>query len=361
MRYLTILLLLGLAQLLHAQTTVFYCIKNQQTIGNTYQFDIYAKTNVSGTLLGDGIVYLDYNTTAFGNNVVNHAGMQMVRDNNGSILGAKVAGIIYIYSANGLLVNDNTPSRFAIAWEIDQQSFAGSLTTSEQLLLQVQLNIVSTAEAPSVSFYEPLMENETYESTNANALNVDITTCGVLPVEGLRLQASQLGERKVRLQWQTQREINADYFSVEREDASLGFVTLAQQDATGTAYQPQTYQYLDERPLFPVNRYRVSLLDQAGTVTHSNVVEVLMENGREVRIYPNPTRHHVNIEVWGAGTGDLHFQLYDLQGKELLKASYRWKKGEVHEVALGELAEGVYLYRLSNEGRHWSGRLSVFD
>lgn len=63
------------------------------------------------------------------------------------------------------------------------------------------------------------------------------------------------------------------------------------------------------------------------------------------RIFPNPATTHINFELSGTQHGDVMVELYDIQGRRVLKSSIT----ESSSVDVGTIGKGVYLYRLIGE------------
>ena len=64
----------------------------------------------------------------------------------------------------------------------------------------------------------------------------------------------------------------------------------------------------------------------------------------QARVYPNPTSSVLYLEI--QLFEDLNYQLFDLQGRQLLKSAI---KGRNTELSLNAVASGMYLLVVSNE------------
>ncbi|HOY50969.1 MAG TPA: T9SS type A sorting domain-containing protein, partial [Prolixibacteraceae bacterium] len=66
------------------------------------------------------------------------------------------------------------------------------------------------------------------------------------------------------------------------------------------------------------------------------------------KLYPNPTRGRVNIEMTGTGIRDTEVSIYTINGTQLFRKLY--KAGEQINVDLSPYVSGVYMVRTQSEG-----------
>ena len=115
-----------------------------------YEADVFiTRTSVSDFKLGDGQFYLDYNPLAFGNSIGNTE--VDFEYTPGSVLSE--VNILALYG--NPIINSNTPTTVSIAWS--QAFSAGSMaadnvTDTPALLAHLKIQMINTAEAPSICF-----------------------------------------------------------------------------------------------------------------------------------------------------------------------------------------------------------------
>lgn len=69
----------------------------------------------------------------------------------------------------------------------------------------------------------------------------------------------------------------------------------------------------------------------------------------KLSVYPNPVTENIRVEVASASKADFSIELLSLQGQKIYEASDRAANGRmVHTIAAGQLAEGMYLIRVSD-------------
>ncbi len=173
-----------------------------------------------------------------------------------------------------------------------------------------------------------------------------------LPVELLSFDAKAIGE-EVLLTWTTAREINNDYFLIERSGDGRKFERLATIEATNVAHT-SIYTLTDEQPAAGINYYRLSQADRDGTIKELAMRAVSYRG--EVSGYtlvPNPVSgasivlasrlqepQTASLQIFSA-TGTMVYELTDSQKL----ASNRL------EVPVSDLPSGIYWLKINESGR----------
>ncbi|SEA33561.1 Por secretion system C-terminal sorting domain-containing protein [Arachidicoccus rhizosphaerae] len=180
----------------------------------------------------------------------------------------------------------------------------------------------------------------------------DITT----PVEASALTA-RLSGSLVQLQWKTYKEINSDYFIIERSQDGSSFTRLTTMAAAGNSSQPLTYTYLDKNPLPGDNYYRYLTMDKTGAVSSiSNTVHLqttASDTTLQMMLYPNPAsgggRLTLQVASRTAATG--HIVLTDLRGRRLTAFDRQIKVGRQSiPLSTDGLSSGIYFISLQIKG-----------
>lgn len=116
-----------------------------------------------------------------------------------------------------------------------------------------------------------------------------------------------------------------------------GFVFVVQ-DGTGGFIPPQRANVV---------------IDPNATTSIDEIV-----NAQNVRIFPNPTRDVLNIQLEKAPQGSLFISMYNVQGQELLRQ--RFDQGEPNiQVSTATLAAGMYFLTLRTETGVFTQKISV--
>ncbi|MEZ4776946.1 MAG: S8 family serine peptidase [Bacteroidia bacterium] len=135
-----------------------------------------------------------------------------------------------------------------------------------------------------------------------------------LPVE-LTYFNGQAEQNMVVLTWKTARELNNDYFSVERLEVN-GFSEIGVVNGNGNSAEPIAYSFNDNAPLPGKNVYRLRQVDFDGGSSYSPQVEVTFASGMAVsQIWPNPTRGEINFDLSFGMFDDVQYKITDLSGR----------------------------------------------
>ncbi len=172
--------------------------------------------------------------------------------------------------------------------------------------------------------------------------NVVIETTTPLPVELIGFDAKNEGA-EVLATWQTNVEINNDYFIVERSTDMENWTEIGWVDGAGTTSEQQSYSLYDRNPVGGVSYYRLSQTDFDGTVTHSDIRSVTRVNEDELHIYPVPAKEILVIE--GAPTELESLSIYNAYGEKVMsQVSYLPSTGDNSVVLdISQLPAGMYL------------------
>jgi len=106
-----------------------------------------------------------------------------------------------------------------------------------------------------------------------------------LPVQLLSFTVNNIGNKKVLLNWKTEREINLMGYDIERSVDGVNFITLGFVNATG---HPD-YSFTDIAPVYGQNYYRLKMIDIDGKFKYSEIKNVDIKSKATLTISPNPS------------------------------------------------------------------------
>jgi hypothetical protein len=148
----------------------------------------------------------------------------------------------------------------------------------------------------------------------ASLNSMGILSNNVLPVVLSEFSAT-LNGNEVLLQWQTQQEINSDYFTVERSEDGINWSPIATVKAMGTTTEVTNYSFTDEDPLHPASYYRLQMTDEDGSALNSGVVNIQFQNTENnISVYPNPIQQS-SFTVKTGSEEVARIQLYGSDGR----------------------------------------------
>ena len=184
-----------------------------------------------------------------------------------------------------------------------------------------------------------------------------------LPVE-LKSFTASVSKNSVTLNWVTSTELNNYGFEIERSQnqniwEKIGFV-----NGRGNSNSPIFYFYSDNNLSSGKYFYRLKQLDNDGSFTYSNVIEVnvnLVPSEYSLSNYPNPFNPNTTIEFTLAKSGNYNIKVYNLNGEMVSELVNGYYEAGVHKVNFDAsgLSSGMYIYTLQGEGINLKNKLQL--
>lgn len=146
-----------------------------------------------------------------------------------------------------------------------------------------------------------------------------------LPIELVSFTAELNEQHEVNIAWQTNVEINNDYFTVERTADGVTYETVSIVDGAGTSSQQHHYTAIDHSPLAGLSFYRLKQTDANGNFTYSQLRSVTNDADivTATDVYPNPCDGSgVNVNVNATADESITITLLDASGKECYRESF---------------------------------------
>lgn len=167
-----------------------------------------------------------------------------------------------------------------------------------------------------------------------------------LPVELINFNGRLL-EEFVQLNWATAVEVDNSHFEIQRSSDGNTFYTIGRVEGQGTTYQDNYYRFLDRKPGFGNNFYRLKQVDFDGTFEYSSVVNISYQPENTVfAIGPNPFKDQLQIDFWkNASKEEAFLELVNLKGQiihtiKLSQDHYQWI------YPTNNLLPGMYFFRI---------------
>lgn len=181
----------------------------------------------------------------------------------------------------------------------------------------------------------------TYQDTNPsnNTPNGTVSvTDKPLPVELVYFRATAEGE-KVALSWQTAKEINSDYFDVQRSPDGRSWNKIGSVKASGESSVVRNYVFDDLFAPSGASYYRLLMTDRDKTAKYSPVRSVVIENDKStVMLFPNPATRTVNLKA-GNREEIASMRIVSMQGRLV----YRSDNNRVETISVESLPVGLYV------------------
>ena len=278
-----------------------------------YEFDIMIAADAAGGTLGDGQVYLYYNTLAFGPNVSANTKIT-------AILGSLVS------SGYVTTINDTNPGLVSLVVTFNSAPAAVIPTTPTQYL-HVMIQILDVNNNAGISFDGTLMAGNTYDGSQSvqyAPIYVGPGDDATLPVELSDFAAVNING-VVKLTWTTQSEQNNLGFNIYRSSSEReGYEKIngALIPGAGTASAPRSYSYIDDRlEKGRTYYYQIEDIDTNGRLTLFGPVSVSIESVQLPEAfyvqqnYPNPFNPTTAIEYGLPETAEVRIQIFNMRGE----------------------------------------------
>lgn len=151
------------------------------------------------------------------------------------------------------------------------------------------------------------------------------------------------------LQWRTASELNNDHFDIERSADGRSFTKIGRVQGQGTTSIVQNYGFTDAAPLTGNNYYRLAQVDLDGKIVYSQTrLLSFTGQGGTLKVFPNPARSTLHIQLPQAASGQNALQLFDLTGLKVLVQSI--PAGTLQTDAdIRTLVPGTYILRYGDE------------
>ena len=171
-----------------------------------------------------------------------------------------------------------------------------------------------------------------------------------LAVDWLSFTAQLTEDKEGLLKWTTTREVNNDYFVVERSNNGRDFIAVAEVDAKGHTNTIQHYQVIDLNIANGLNYYRIKQIDWNGAYSYSQIRQLYVEDGI-FTVYPNPTTDKVNLDFGLELNESIEVKVFNAAG-QLLYSNQIASISNSIELSFATMnihTAGLYLIRAKTE------------
>ena len=180
-----------------------------------------------------------------------------------------------------------------------------------------------------------------------------------LPVALINFEAAKKANG-ILLNWETASETKNSHYLVYRSSDGVNFKEIAKITAKNQAAK---YQYLDVMPVSGDNYYKLVQFDFDGKFQELGVkiISFELETDNLVSIYPIPADVRINLSFNRIFENAITVKLYDLNGKELQKATIPAQKEPINYVLDldGKITSGIYIISISSGQYMHSEKLIV--
>ena len=189
-------------------------------------------------------------------------------------------------------------------------------------------------------------------------MNNSADGCTALPVSLLSFKGSVNDKNQAYLSWSTANEVNNKGFSIERSNDGRNFNNIGFVAAAHNTKPVNNYNYTDvsSTDLSATNYYRLKQIDNDGKSTYSKIVPLSLKNIVELKIYPNPIKDKITVELNLAKDAKVNVQLISKDGKVILNADKGTLKQGAQQLSfnINNLASGSYFVRIKAGDKYYT-------
>jgi hypothetical protein len=185
-----------------------------------------------------------------------------------------------------------------------------------------------------------------------------------LPVK-LKSFSGSLSNNSVTLKWETESEINFDYFQVERSTNGSSFTAIGSKDAAASASLSSAYDYADDlrNESSNVFYYRLKIIDKDGRFEYSNVIMLRKDKKalKNLFLTPNPVRGTAaNARIETVTSGVITLRIADMNGRILHQQTNNVSAGvnSISITGISKLQPGMYMLQMVSNGETVSTKFS---
>ncbi len=182
--------------------------------------------------------------------------------------------------------------------------------------------------------------------------NVLIDPCGIFNLVGIGdLGANVVGDA-VQLEWKTIGDLSNSIMYVQCSEDGVSYknITIL---STGDASEGEVFSYLDTRPRFGDNIYRVKFEKMTGDKVEgfsaTATVHFQPDWAGRVQVYPNPSPSKVTVELLNPDSNPAIVEVLTPFGKALEQLEIPASTDKM-EIDLNGYADGVYLIVVKQDG-----------
>jgi Secretion system C-terminal sorting domain len=151
-------------------------------------------------------------------------------------------------------------------------------------------------------------------------------------------------------QEQTSIKQNCNY-EIEHLNEAGTFEKIGTINAATGKTEAESFSFTDANPLDGDNSYRIKTVETAGSAKLSDIKTVTFAKTDGVRLFPNPARDYVDIDLKKYDGLQVTITVYNQFGKILQTAQVEKASSAPYHLEFGDVATGSYLIRVQAQGK----------
>lgn len=211
---------------------------------------------------------------------------------------------------------------------------AGQVETIEDILMATATPRLSTNDCGGIP--SGSVPNNTYGHGIINALAAVQAALQYLDVSLLKFDAAP-GKSSVLLNWEFDDISELLSYKLLRSTDASQWITLYTEENPSSPFR----QFEDRNPNRGVNYYRLDWIEKNTDASSSPIRAVTYLTG-SIKMYPNPVKNELNLELLSGNHGEIEVQVLDLLGKVRMSSRYFAIESEVRTLQIADLPQGLY-------------------
>jgi hypothetical protein len=194
----------------------------------------------------------------------------------------------------------------------------------------------------------------------ANGVNLNGTRAGdawnvysissPLSIEYLNFDAASKAN-EISLDWKTSKEVDLDYFIIEKSLDGIEFDSVTMYNALGNANIGRNYTHKDYPQHSDDYYYRLKIVNKDGSFGYSQTKKVIFDNGArfEVLAFPNPNAsgEYVNLNVFNNKSETMEVSVTDIKGLVIYNKVEPAIKGTNYLQVKSVLPPGIHFIKVA--------------
>jgi hypothetical protein len=267
------------------------------------------------------------------------------------------SGIFTVSAVDGIHPNATGTDFLQMYWKLTN----GGIISADVTFNYLQSDVVGDETSYDLFRYNGIMIPYSPFSLNAATNVASVSglnsfsdwTLGIdgnVPVELSSFTANVIG-KSVKLNWQTETEVNNYGFEIERSVAKNSWEKIGFVNGSGNSNSQKKYSFTDENVLSEKYSYRLKQVDNDGQFEYSKTIEVSLIKPAQFSLeqnYPNPFNPNTTIKFSIPEASNVKVVVFNLLGEEIKTLLNEQKESGTHSVIFNatNLNSGVYLYKI---------------
>lgn len=215
----------------------------------------------------------------------------------------------------------------------------------------VNLFIPKDDLSPGSEYFVRIIHNGIGPNDWKTPYQFTITPALVLPLKLLSFEG-KANDHTVDLLWETEQELNIDYFEIEKADDGINFIKTGTVDAKNNYESLNNYLFTDKNPKPGNNYYRLKIIDKNGSFEYSKQINVWFEQKqRNLTLFPNPVGEELSVHFDNTHTSIVNFSIFNSIGQKVIYRQLLPSVGRNQiQLDVSGLSSGLYFLEIEQSG-----------